>query len=207
LNKPQDFTTMTKNECPSDCTTNGCCTNAWDAMALVAMAMPAANCTFCAALRYTVGRQPRDQYSTCQDCLMEDFKKVISEFQCQNDNGRCSKCCMDLALIYVSRFQSGCPTTLWQTVTKFQYKNTGFIYDGSSSCPAYSPSPQIGVPIVYENVQDLIDRTLQGAAPPLPSQDDYVDSSNIGLFDTNTGKTLLTPDQVLDMQNNGGVAG
>lgn len=207
LNKPEGFDKIAENECPKECVTNGCCTMAWDAMSYVAFSMPRDNCTYCQSLRYTVGRLPKSEEVTCQSCLMEDFKTVISNFKCANDNGRCTKCCMDLSLIWVSRFQFGCPNALNKAVARFSYKDTGFVYDGSSSCPRPPPSPSPPLPpgtVQQFNTPEEMLAFFTQAPPPdsVPDDYDYLDSSDIGVAG---GVDLVRPNEVLQMQKEAGV--
>lgn len=69
------------------------------------LTMPKSNCSFCRNLRYTLGALKYDKKTEqCKECLVDDFTTMVSNFKCPNDNGKCSKCCMDLTIIYLARF-------------------------------------------------------------------------------------------------------
>jgi hypothetical protein len=137
VDKPKNWSTVSLAECPKECSTSGCCTAAWDQLGWLLLSMPKSNCSLCRSMRYTLGAIEYDNKTeTCQKCLMDDFKNMVTNFRCNNDNGKCSKCCMDLTLIYMSRFVFSCPEPVWRRFSEFNYQDTGFSYDGSSSCPA-----------------------------------------------------------------------
>lgn len=149
VDKPANWTKIGSAECPKECTTNGCCTAAWDQLGWQMLTMPKSNCSFCRNLRYALGSyEYSNKTEKCKQCLMDDFKTLVSNFKCNNDNGKCSKCCMDLTLIYLSRYVFSCPDPVWKRVALFDYRDSGFSYDGSSTCPA--PPKRSGVIDPYD---------------------------------------------------------
>jgi hypothetical protein len=149
INRPNNWSDTQRAECPRKC--QSCCTAAWDQLTFLMSMMPRENCSYCLMMRYALGTWDYTPEETkCPQCLMDDFAKVVSNFGCNQDNGECQKCCMDLSTIYMARFIEPCPEKIWRDMSKFKYKSGGIAFQGCSSCNPEdvpnatlpSPSPQ-----------------------------------------------------------------
>jgi hypothetical protein len=183
---PKNWSTTSVSECPSDCKT--CCKDAYSQISWVLGSMPKSNCTFCQNLRYLLGRyDPNKEETKCPDCLMKDFKKVAWHFQCANDFGRCTKCCMDLTLVYIARYVANCPEEVWRQVQAVQYRDIGFSYDGSSSCPPPpSPSPNPDAPVHHYGAPKAPTHD-ESVGTPLGQTEEYDDDPAINMDDVGVG--------------------
>lgn len=133
INKPNNWSDTERAECPQKC--KSCCTAAWDQFTYLMTTQERGNCSFCLNLRYTLGTWAYDPEETkCPQCLMDDFSNMMTNFMCDNDNGACAKCCMDLVMIYTARFIQQCPEPIWEKVAEMKYGGAGG-YKGCSTCP------------------------------------------------------------------------